>query len=171
MSLEPLDFSRRKSKKGDDCTVRPVSVSTCEASDLVRSLSVHITEFDKWREEWTRYRDEAQISMHRVSMIEPAMKIIADNIGYLECLPNIQEQIKVMNVGLAAQNSALIGQADKLIGPAQRSQYIIYNLLAIMILMAGIVLAILLLRETTHGFEAGPFKMTSSFRVPLDDAK
>jgi len=158
-------------KKGGDNGCRPKEEQKCTASDLERTLADHIGEFDEWRAEWVRHREEAKLAMHRISVIEPSLKAIAENIGHLKCLPEIQQQIIVMNVGLTAQNSALIGQADKLITPGQKAQTGMQNLLAILVLISGIIVAIILLRETEKNFKAGPFEMTQSQKTSPHEAK
>ncbi len=158
-------------KRREENGCRPREETKCNASDLERTLADHIGEFDEWRTEWVRHREEAKLAMHRIGMIEPSLKAIAENIGHLKCLPEIQQQITVMNVGLTAQNTALIGQADKLISPGQKAQTGIQNLLAILVLISGIIVAIILLRETEKGFKAGPFEMTQGQKSSPHEAK
>lgn len=160
MEIEDLGINGMSPKRKDENGCRPVPDLKCSASDMERTLVDHINEFDEWRSEWVRHREEAKLAMHRIALIEPSLKAIADNIGHLRCLPEIQQQITVMNVGLTSQNTALIGQADKLITPGQKAQTGMQNLLAILVLISGIIVAIILLRETEKGFKAGPFEMT-----------
>ena len=171
MEIKDLGLNVMPPKRRDENGCRPPSDQKCNASDLERTLADHIGEFDEWRSEWVRHREEAKLAMHRIGLIEPSLKAIADNIGHLSCLPEIQQQVTVMNVGLTAQNTALIGQTDKLISPGQKAQTGMQNLLAILVLIAGIIVAIILLRETEKGFKAGPFEMTQSQRSSPHEAK
>lgn len=143
----------------------------CVALGISEILDSHIADFNQWREDWERHREEAKIAMQRIGNFEPALKVIAENISHLRCLPDIQAEMKALNTGLAAQNASLIGQADKLITPGQKAQALVYNLLVIMVVMAGITLAVVLLRETGHGFKAGPFEMTPRQGASSNDAK
>jgi len=171
LEIKDLGLNIMPNKRKDENGYRPPSEPKCNASELERTLADHIGEFDEWRSEWVRHREEAKLAMHRIGLIEPSLKAIADNIGHLRCLPEIQQQVTVMNVGLTAQNTALIGQTDKLISPGQKAQTGMQNLLAILVLIAGIIVAIILLRETEKGFKAGPFEMTQSQRSSPHEAK
>jgi len=166
LELKVMAPNRRNDK---DCRLK--DELKCAAPDLERTLADHIDEFDEWRAEWVRHREEAKLAMHRIGLIEPSLKAIADNIGHLRCLPEIQQQITIMNVGLASQNTALIGQADKLITPGQKAQTGMQNLLAILVLISGIIVAIILLRETEKNFKAGPFEMTQGQKTSPHETK
>lgn len=169
--MSNLELKVMSPKRRDENGFRPKEEQKCTALDLERTLADHINEFDEWRAEWVRHREEAKLAMHRIGLIEPSLKAIADNIGHLKCLPEIQQQITVMNVGLTSQNTALIGQAEKLITPGQKAQTGMQNLLAILVLISGIIVAIILLRETEKGFKAGPFEMTQSQRTSPHETK
>lgn len=117
-------------------------------------LEQHIAENELWRKDWEEHRDGAKKAMERVASLNTALSTIADNIAHLQCLPQIQAEMKCLNNGLSAQNSSLISQADKLITPAQQAQSVIYKLLFLLLLMAGGTMAVVLLRETNKTFKA-----------------
>jgi len=171
LGIEKNEYFLMSPKKRDENGCNQREEAKYDATDLTRTLEDHIIEFDEWRSEWARHREEAKLAMHRIALIEPSLKTIADNIGHLKCLPEIQQQITVMNVGLTSQNSALIGQADKLIGPAQRAQTGIQNLLSTLLLIAAAIFIIILLRETDKGFKAGPFEMTQGHKSTINEQK
>ncbi len=125
---------------------------TLEAHKIDQILSVvtnHALEFDRHLEDWLQHRAEAKVAMQKIGTVESLIVNMAQHLSHLSRLPEIAHNTGALKDGLISHNSALIKQNQSLIEPSQRAQNAVTNIALALILIVGIAIAVMLLREGT----------------------
>lgn len=125
---------------------------TPESQKIDQILSVvtnHAREFDQHLEDWLQHRAEAKIAMQKVGTIESLMVNMASHLSHLSKLPEIANNTGALKDGLITHNTALIKQNQSLIEPSQRAQNAVTNIALALILIVGVSIAVMLMRDGT----------------------
>lgn len=115
---------------------------------LLEAILEHAQKFETFNNDWKQHRIDAKEAMQKVGTIHSAMLSIAPNMSHLGQLPLIATTLKNMSEGLIRQNRNLTDGAKE---DKKHQGY----LLALVILILGITVTIIVLKESRKDLHIG----------------
>lgn len=116
---------------------------------ILSVVTNHAREFDQHLEDWLQHRAEVKVAMQKVGTIESLIVNMASHLSHLSKLPEIAHNTGALKDGLITHNTALLKQNQSLIEPSQRAQNAVTNIALALILIVGVSIAVMLMRDGT----------------------
>lgn len=127
----------------------PKEPPCCQGNERILQFLKELSEkFDTHAALFLRHRREAKRAMRDIATMKMAMTSLSTNSTNLNHLPVIAQGITSLKDGLVQQNSALMNQNAQLIQPGSKAQNSLTYLSLAMVILVGLAVFIVLVRET-----------------------